>query len=889
MPDLRFASWAQTPIGAASLVVDDGAGGPLAPFGFRPSVTLSDGATVKGPELKMIGPGAVTGFDPRLVVRVDPPAGCSDAEDNFLASVELASRELPWALTPARAGPSGRLRPWIVLIVVEAGTPLLAGRALPAIEVETAELPDLIDAWGWAHVQLPSPDASPPAGLESLGGQQISRLVCPRRLAENRRYRACIVPAFEGGRLAGLGKTGAATQSSAPAWDVNRAGRVELPVYYSWEFATGESGDFEALVRRLRPADPGVGPGFGARKVDMAQPWEDEEPVAASEQILHVQGALRPFGDPPAGAVDDAAWQQYQTRIEAALAAPADRRAATESPSGETGAISPPIYGGRHIQKERVDHFHETPPVEWPWADWLNLHPANRIAAGLGAEYVRDNQEPLMASAWEQVGPIREANRLRAMAELSGEVAGSAHRRHVATMTPGELVSFAAPAAGRVRTEAGGPTMAMEVGVSPLPDAAASTAFARFTRPAGPVARGDRALRDRVVAGGLRGTVNVPDPPELLKRLTAPASMPAEAGSATLAAGAALTASTASAVAKQVVLLEAIGSVAALNGLSGVSLFLEERLPGVAVAAGMEREEFRLAELTTLRATFSADLASTVPAVDAVVAGLPSAAAPDGRTVDRFGLQIESADLRDRLVGALHPGDRAGLRLASRLQMGGDLAPSGMVDEVMASPEFPVPAALALLDGEPEWFLPGIGAFPNNRAMLLDINGEFIESYLVGLNHELMGELRWREYPTDLRGTAFRRFWPRPGGPDDIPPIHTWDFGSGGLGRHLTLGDDSTAALLIRGDVVRRFPDLMVSAVRAIPGVMPPQPVAEPGPDDRRDALVRDPCRRVHDGVRVRHRRGGARVAGDRHGPGLVPGHPGALPAHPLRLRPPRR
>ena len=38
-------------------------------------------------------------------------------------------------------------------------------------------------------------------------------------------------------------------------------------------------------------------------------------------------------------------------------------------------------------------------------------------------------------------------------------------------------------------------------------------------------------------------------------------------------------------------------------------------------------------------------------------------------------------------------------------------------------------------------------------------NQEFIESYLVGLNHEFARELLWNEYPTDMQGSYFRQFW----------------------------------------------------------------------------------------------------------------------------------
>jgi hypothetical protein len=77
------------------------------------------------------------------------------------------------------------------------------------------------------------------------------------------------VPAFEPGRLRGLGLAGdgssAEMNTLAPAWTAQGVAPVVLPVYYHWEFSTGPAGDFEYLARRLRTPkkwknDPAMGP-----------------------------------------------------------------------------------------------------------------------------------------------------------------------------------------------------------------------------------------------------------------------------------------------------------------------------------------------------------------------------------------------------------------------------------------------------------------------------------------------------------------------------------------------------------------------------------------------------------------------------------------------------
>ena len=54
--------------------------------------------------------------------------------------------------------------------------------------------------------------------------------------------------------------------------------------------------------------------------------------------------------------------------------------------------------------------------------------------------------------------------------------------------------------------------------------------------------------------------------------------------------------------------------------------------------------------------------------------------------------------------------------------------------------------------------MPGLERVPQNTVGLLQTNRRFIEAFMVGLNHEMAAELRWREFPTDLRGSYFRSF-----------------------------------------------------------------------------------------------------------------------------------
>jgi hypothetical protein len=103
---------------------------------------------------------------------------------------------------------------------------------------------------------------------------------------------------------------------------------------------------------------------------------------------------------------------------------------------------------------------------------------------------------------------------------------------------------------------------------------------------------------------------------------------------------------------------------------------------------------------------------------------------------------------------------------------------------------------------------------------------------MVGLNHEFARELLWREYPTDQRGSYFRQFWDVQSFIDseglstnplkeklyDIPQLHHWP-GHSTLGAHNhraapgQVGEQ--AVLVIRGELLKKYPTAMIYAHRA--------------------------------------------------------------------------
>jgi hypothetical protein len=135
-------------------------------------------------------------------------------------------------------------------------------------------------------------------------------------------------------------------------------------------------------------------------------------------------------------------------------------------------------------------------------------------------------------------------------------------------------------------------------------------------------------------------------------------------------------------------------------------------------------------------------------------------------------------------------------------------------DRIMAYPELAVPAYRLLARYDRTRLLPGVDAIPPDSVTLLETNPRFVAAYLAGVNHEVNRELLWRRYPTDQRGTPVRRFWDRLGGPSatDVPPMHQL-----AADRSLVdvAGGESNLVLLIRGELLRRYPNTVVLAIPA--------------------------------------------------------------------------
>ena len=187
------------------------------------------------------------------------------------------------------------------------------------------------------------------------------------------------------------------------------------------------------------------------------------------------------------------------------------------------------------------------------------------------------------------------------------------------------------------------------------------------------------------------------------------------------------------------------------------------------------------------------------------------------------GANLEAADVeaaRSALLDELNPDVQLPLVAADRLNVPTLPERIDPLERIMAAPTFERPMAESLVDLDPEHMLPGVGDVPKDSVGLVQTNPAFVEAFLAGLNHEMARLLRWRRYPTDKRGTYFRQFWDHRISPDvdvdleDVEALHTW---SGTLGTNDRDGDDEpTAVLLVRGELLRRYPNTVIYAAKAI-------------------------------------------------------------------------
>ena len=131
-------------------------------------------------------------------------------------------------------------------------------------------------------------------------------------------------------------------------------------------------------------------------------------------------------------------------------------------------------------------------------------------------------------------------------------------------------------------------------------------------------------------------------------------------------------------------------------------------------------------------------------------------------------------------IAARHRPDRGpAVRRRSRLSTIDGLDEQRPLAPPELCPDLDLPAWQFLRDQAPDWLLPGAGELVEHSVVAVETNPAFVDAYLVGLNTQTIGELRFRNLPIVTGCTPLRQFWARTNPAtdsydDDIVGIASW-------------------------------------------------------------------------------------------------------------------
>jgi hypothetical protein len=703
-----------------------------------------------------------------------------------------------------------------------------------------------------------------------------SRLICPRKLDENTGYTGFIVPALDVGRRAGLGDVIADNEDgSIRSW---AGASIEFPVYFEWRFRTGVSGDFEQLVRALVPRDmdPLVGvrdmdiskPGFGVAGVTnspdglvslegaLLAPTSKRRGLSADSNFApqiadvinlpaDVQDAsgspLIGAGDPIVAPPIYGGWQAGVDRVELTTVDPGWVPAINLDPRYRAAAG----LGARVVRKYQEQYMRSA----WEQiGDVLTINAIIRRGQlttkaatasygktflSLNAEYATALSSPVFSKI---MGSPMTLRALVAASRLPAATLSPAFRK---LMRPrGRLVRAMLPADAQ--------QTALSTVIQGVNDGSLS-ASPPPPPPNGATLESVTAATQPAVSPWLRWILHNAWWIVILLLLLVLALWllinPVLALTVGVIAGAILAFAYKAAVQQQ--------ALSSAGGLLGPASQTPE-----ATAAIPARPAFVFTPAP-------GDPLLTVPLSPPPPPGADSNDAADMRralidyhvALSAFvplpppKQALDIAHVHTTALAALEPHLAISSRFAPLLRVGdldavafqnerytgygvGGSAPKLRVfREIMNYPDIKDATYLPLSDISDEYFVPNLGLVPNNTISLMKINQEFIESFFAGLNHEFARELLWNEYPTDMQGSYFRQFWdvsrvprlPRETDKDyterlkDVVRLHQWDRKSA-LGSHSQRarpGAKSQVILVIRGDLLKRYPNTAIYAQQA--------------------------------------------------------------------------
>ncbi|NNE76539.1 MAG: hypothetical protein HKN31_05645 [Pricia sp.] len=632
-------------------------------------------AAVVEKEITLYGPGDILGINTAMISRLGPPNNSTNFESSLTPFIEFSEADFLWRFSSRQTADKKNWIPWLALIILKREHGEEEGEFVkvkdgnkqlpPQIQLKpNAILPDLNESWRWAHAHKLDSEGASIAQLESdlktTPDKTVCRLLGPRRLKPQTKYHAFLVPAFKIGMEAAMGITEGVEDRTLLSWDTPDEGAGKaLPYYFDWEFSMGSQGDFENLVRKLKPRDLEQ---MGTRPVDCSNPGYGMDEENGLE--LHLEAALKSLDtDYQAWGVDDTDGNNTTSQKKRlALANLLNKREEkTKKENGDVEIklrVTPPVYGEWYAsrQGETLD-----PNDKTRWLEELNLDFRHRAAAGLGVQFVKENQENLMKAAFTQLSTIKEVNQELNLGRFGRQVSLQMFRR-LTHMEKTNVFQMALPVQHKIAFKSEENESTKTIG---------------------------SFLRSSDVTNNLAQI-------KLKKYLSK------------------------GKVSKEKSTFKPIDT-------------------HVLVKKGFEIKGLKTRLSTTLKSTPIAK--KTISAwpegmIDATISSLDPKNTIESlvqKRISRFRALEKTESSTNGSEDALHP--------------------------VLWYPEFHRPMYRFLRELSQEYILPGLERIPQNTVGLLQTNRRFIEAFMLGLNHEMASELRWREFPTDMRGSYFRSFW----------------------------------------------------------------------------------------------------------------------------------
>ncbi|MFO1003029.1 MAG: hypothetical protein U0936_22075 [Planctomycetaceae bacterium] len=760
------------------------------------SATRDPNVTVSG--FQFVGPADIAALRPGTIVRMCPASGSHDAETTKLVHVDLADADLPWRYTPEGADTvNHKNRPWLVLVVGKAEEFVVTGGIVVKVIPEVLKRHPLEESFRWAHIQ------------QEPGGREISRLVSPyvdrpqvtgseEKLSPFQRYVAAIVPSFN--------EIGQAWNSDGDLNDDFK--RDGLPVFHSWEFTTGEAGDFESIVARLKIRTTG-----NVGKVSLT--YREMKDASGTPITMTLRGAITGLDSEP-GKVSP----QVTADLDV-LNDPIEEPATGDFPKREI--IGLPQYG-----QPWVEDPNSAP--DGGWSKSLNEDPRYRSISGMGTWLGVEAQEELMAAGVAQAGALHEvAHRIRQLA-MGVDVSSRLWNRRLPD-EKSRRMEVLGPVMARIMTSGGDTVLNQVTGQNTRQGTQSPLAAAQFSSAATRLLRnGTSRTRHLQNAGSI----------ERNKLLVAASRVPVKPERAP------------------------DGTHQAPDGIPHIEAVIEPRVESIRLSNEVKQRLARLIQSRDghlLTTAFITEFISKVtdagfPKPDCLRRKLQSLLNSGVKRITRglihqlmqgcLNLLLENQDFPfgfsdnippeppdrfhpvdiDVLCGVVeNVVDPRGPDSPARRRIQDTIGNFPIGD--LATPELPLglnfPAWQLLNKYAPDWLVPGVGGVEADSVLALQTNPTFVDAFMVGINTQFLAEARWRNLWIQRNFTPLRMFWgqinPATGLREaDIQPIAEWakalDKELGDKSHQVIDPRDAPGnkdlVILFRSELFRRYPGTLV-------------------------------------------------------------------------------